>query len=210
MVDVHEDRSEPTALGDDTSGKISYYSPRIGGVQLGLSYIPQFEDGGSTNSSLTRIDGHGPTTDGVAMAVNFTGSVNGVGVEAYAGGLFADVAPANGSGNPWGIGTGAMFTFGGFEVGSSFALVLWFRHMVPIRRPSEFARLGAWGTVMLEYHKRRATTPGGSESRPTGRVSRSLGASDALDDGSPSPARVLLPRERETRSYGHHMSEPEH
>ena len=111
-------------LGDDTSGKVNYFSPRIGGVRLGLSYIPQFEYGGSNNSSLTRIDGRGPTTDGVAMAVNYTGSmdsIGGVGVEAYAGGLFADVAPANGSGNPWGIGAGVVFTFGGFEVGGSFA-----------------------------------------------------------------------------------------
>ena len=102
--------------------------------------------------------------------------------------------------------------------------MLWFRHMVPIRRPSKFARLGAWRAVMLEHHKGRATASGGLEVRPAGRVSRSLGASDALDDGSPSPAHGFgnlrgatgatfpeaLPRERETRSYGYHMSEPDH
>jgi hypothetical protein len=29
-------------------------------------------------------------------------------------------------------------------------LAIWFRHMVPIRRPSKFARLGAWRAVMLK------------------------------------------------------------
>ena len=39
-------------------------------------------------------------------------------------------------------------------------LVFWIGLIVPIRRPSEFIRLGAWRAVMLEHHKRRATTPG--------------------------------------------------
>ena len=108
-------------LGDDSSGKISYYSPRIDGLQLGVSYIPQFEDGGNSNSSQIRIDGQGPTTYSVATAVNFEGSLGDVDVQAYAGGLVADVAPANGSGNPWGVGVGAVLTLGGFEVGGSFA-----------------------------------------------------------------------------------------
>ncbi len=82
-------------------------------------------------------------------------------------------------------------------------------------------RLGARRAVMREHHKRRATTPGAagaspvyrsrgdtplvppgaSQDRPSGRVSRSLGASGTLADGSASPARPLLPRKRETRSY---------
>ena len=82
--------------------------------------------------------------------------------------------------------------------------------MVPIRRPSEFIRLGAWCAVMPAASQAPRNDAGGSVGRPAGRVSRSRGASDALDDGSPSPARNLLPRERETQSYGHHMSEPDH
>ena len=109
-------------------------------------------------------------------------------------------------------------------------LVSWIRHMAPIRRLSEFTRPDAWGAVMREHHKRRATPPVSSESRPSGRVSRFLGgrggapriwnrgdtprwppgASGALADGLASPARAFLPRKRETRSYGYHMSDPGH
>ncbi len=56
--------------------------------------------------------------------------------------------------------------------------------MIPIRRPSEFIRLGAWRAVMLAHHKRRATAPGDSESRPSGRVIRFLGASGTLVDAA--------------------------
>jgi len=60
------------------------------------------------------------------------------------------------------------------------------------------------------HHKCRATTPGVSKGRPSGCFSCSLGASDALDDGSPSPARDLLPGEQEKQSYGYHMSKSDH
>jgi hypothetical protein len=126
---------------------------------------------------------------------------------------FAAVSQAQISTRGWALKKSQTSVVVKYRLGTKFVwsmLVLWFRHMVPIRRPSKFARLGAWRAVMLEHHKRRATTPGGLEDRPTGRVSRPLGASDALDDGWPSPAPALLPRERETRSYGYHMSEPEH
>ncbi|MFZ1414282.1 MAG: porin, partial [Defluviicoccus sp.] len=58
-------------LGDDNSGKFSYYTPRFAGVQIGVSYIPRFEDGGSNNDSITRVDSEGPVRDGVAIAVNY-------------------------------------------------------------------------------------------------------------------------------------------
>ena len=79
-------------------------------------------------------------------------------------------------------------------------LVSWIRSSWHLRRPSEFIRLGAGRAVMLEHHKRRATTPGGSEGRPSGRFSRPLGASGRLADAKASPAPPFLPSEREKRS----------
>ncbi len=110
-------------------------------------------------------------------------------------------------------------------------------HMAPIRRPSEFIRPGARRAAMPAHRKRRATPPGDLEGRPPGLVSRFLGASGTLDDASSiacaslpaeetgneivwapyvrlgplaSPARAFLPRKRETRSYGCHMSDLDH
>ena len=85
-----------------------------------------------------------------------------------------------------------------------------FRHTVAIRRPSEVIRLGAWCAVMLEHHKRRATTSGASEGRPPVPGSRFPGASGTLDDAPASPARAFLPGKREPRSYCYHMSEADH
>ena len=109
-------------------------------------------------------------------------------------------------------------------------LVSWIRSSWHVRRPSEFIRLGAGRAVMLEHHKRRATTPGGSEGRPPGRFSRPLGgrggapricnrgdtprwppgASGRLADAKASPAPPFLPSEREKRSYMPRTSDPGH
>jgi hypothetical protein len=70
-----------------------------------------------------------------------------------------------------------------------------------------------WSAVMLEHHKRRATTSGVAgvppafgirghlvspeslEGRPPGRISRSLGASNTVADAIASPARTLSTEE---------------
>jgi hypothetical protein len=91
----------------------------------------------------------------------------------------------------------------------SRSLVDRIQHMMPIRRLPEFTRRGARCAVMPSHHKRRATRPVGSGSRPSGPVSRLLGASRTLDDAQwrhgASPAGPLLPRNRDTGSYGYHM-----
>jgi hypothetical protein len=61
-----------------------------------------------------------------------------------------------------------------------------------------------------DHHKRRATTPGGSEGRPSGRFSRPLGTSGKLADAKASPAPPFLPSEREKRSYRPRPSDPGH
>ena len=61
-------------------------------------------------------------------------------------------------------------------------------------------RLGARCAVMRGHHKRRATRPVISRSRPAGHISRSPGVSNALADAPTSPASALLPGNRETGS----------
>jgi hypothetical protein len=74
------------------------------------------------------------------------------------------------------------------------------QHMAPLRRLPELVRKGARCAVMGAHHKRRATRPAGSGSRPSGPISRLLGASSILGDGPASPAGALLPRNRDMGS----------
>ncbi|MDG4575446.1 MAG: porin [Defluviicoccus sp.] len=108
-------------LGDDNSGKFSYYTPRFAGVQIGVSYIPRFEDGGSNNDFITRVDSEGPVRNGVAIAVNYAQEFDELEIEAYAGYLFGDTPSAEGSRNIRGAGAGLVVEFADFEIGGSFA-----------------------------------------------------------------------------------------
>ncbi|MCP5364633.1 MAG: porin [Hyphomicrobiales bacterium] len=108
-------------IGDDSSGKFSAFSPRFGGLQIGLSYIPQFEDGGSDNNSVSLTGNDRPVRDGFAIGLNFTNDFEDVGIEAYAGYLHGDTASAAGSSNIQGTGAGLVLGFEGFEFGGSFA-----------------------------------------------------------------------------------------
>ena len=79
------------------------------------------------------------------------------------------------------------------------------QRMVPIRRPPKFTRTGARCAVMPSHHEHCATHPVSLGGRPVGPESRLLGASETLDDAVASPANSLLPRRRDSGSYGYHM-----
>ena len=61
------------------------------------------------------------------------------------------------------------------------------QHRDLIRRLPKFIRKVARCVVMLAHHKHRATHPVGLGSRPSGPISRLLGASSPLADGPASP-----------------------
>ncbi|MCP5364445.1 MAG: porin [Hyphomicrobiales bacterium] len=108
-------------LGDDTSGKFNYYTPRVSGFQLGLSYVPQFEDGGDNNNSISRTGNDGPVNDGIAIGLSFSEEFGDLGVEAFGGYLFGDTPASEGSDNVNGAGAGLVLAVAGFEAGGSFA-----------------------------------------------------------------------------------------
>jgi hypothetical protein len=77
--------------------------------------------------------------------------------------------------------------------------------MVPIGRFPEFTGKARDAPWCPSHHKRRATQPVRSGSRPVGPVSRLFGASTTLTDAQASLSGPLLPRSRDTGSYGYHM-----
>jgi len=95
--------------------RISYFSPRFGGLQLGISYArdPGQVNGPVNNNSTTTL------TDIVDIAANYSGSFGGVDLDASARWGTAS-APA-GAVDPEVWGAGLNIGFSGFTIGGSFA-----------------------------------------------------------------------------------------
>jgi hypothetical protein len=111
---------------DNDSGKISYISPRFAGVQLGVSFIPQFESGGDDNNS-NKIGPTGSTNNNInqgwAGGVNWTQDFNGFGVQLSGGYLWGDNGADSQTGNDDNLNAynvGAQFSFAGFSFGGAY------------------------------------------------------------------------------------------
>jgi outer membrane protein OmpU len=109
-------------FSDDDSGKVNYISPRFSGVQLGVSFIPNFQAGGDSNSSL-RISNNN-VNNGFAGAINYTEDFNGFGVQLSAGYLFGDTGAdsvTGGNDNLNAYDFGAQFGYAGFSFGGAYS-----------------------------------------------------------------------------------------
>ena len=114
---------------DNDSGKISYISPRFVGIQLGVSFIPQFENGGDTNNSLKINPAafQGNTSNNInqgwAGGINYTEDFNGFGVKLSGGVLWGDNGADSVTGdddNLFAWNTGAQFSYAGFSFGGAY------------------------------------------------------------------------------------------
>lgn len=104
---------EPNSTGD--SEKLTYYTPRVEGFQLGVSYIPD-----SGQDDYGTFDRTSEVSDGYAIAANFKRDFDGFNVGLSAGyGAFTDgVAGAE---DPSAYSFGATAGFGGFSLGGAYA-----------------------------------------------------------------------------------------
>ena len=106
-------------LGDestDNDNKITYYSPRFSGFQLGVSYIPDLTDRGQT---VTRTDVGASVGDIFQAGVNYTADFNEVHVEAALTGEFGDSDnTAVEDLGAWNLG--ALIGYAGFSVAASY------------------------------------------------------------------------------------------
>jgi predicted porin len=105
---------EPARTND--SEKLTYYTPRIEGFQLGVSYIPD-----ATQDSLSQPDRDTSLTDGYAVAANFKRDFDGfnVGVSGGFGGFTNGAAAGQDDPKAW--SAGLTLGFGGFSVGAAYA-----------------------------------------------------------------------------------------
>jgi|GEM_PF-739587 len=104
-------------LGEDQATKVNYFTPRFAGIQLGVSYIPEFERDSNAQPA-------GDTyRDGFALGANFVQEFGDGEVAIAAGYLFAEKPDGVGTAgsDAEGFSLGANLTYAGFTVGGSFA-----------------------------------------------------------------------------------------
>ena len=104
---------EPNAVND--SAKISYFTPRVSGFQLGLSYAP---DGSQDNNGLPNRDT--ANTDYIMVGANFVQKMGGMSV-GISGGYGTVTDAAAGGTEPEATNFGIKLGMGGVSAGVSYA-----------------------------------------------------------------------------------------
>jgi outer membrane protein OmpU len=114
---------------DNDSSKISYFTPRFSGFQVGASYIPNFQQQTATGGGGSVAGKSGNYHEGWAIGANYNGKFNKVGIGVAVGYLTAassggnSAAVENTTGQTWqdtddmsAISTGIRIDFGSFRV----------------------------------------------------------------------------------------------
>jgi predicted porin len=112
-------------MTDNDSGKFNYFTPRMAGVQVGVSFIPNFEPSANNNRSTQRIGNQpGPGGNGISngysVAANYVREFDGIGIAISGGWLRGDINSGEGSTNPWGASGGMQVSYAGFTLGGSY------------------------------------------------------------------------------------------
>jgi predicted porin len=105
---------ENAAVND--ANRLTYFTPRFGGIQGGISYTPD-----SGEDSNTQPSENAAYHNGLDVAVNFTESFGGFDVAAFGRAGIAS-NDATGGDDPTVYGTGVNLGFAGFTVGGSYSL----------------------------------------------------------------------------------------
>jgi predicted porin len=101
---------------DNDQNKITYFSPRINGFQIGATYQPDADDIDARTPSTGGLEGDNSRDNGFGLAGNYVTSVADMSVKASVG--FAD-AGGTLAGNETALSAGLQLGFGGFT--ASFA-----------------------------------------------------------------------------------------
>ena len=111
------DLSSRLDIGDPDSEKISYFTPRIEGLQLGVTYMPSFEE--DTNNSISPKSA--AEHEGFALGANYIRKIDKIGIGLAAG--YASINQQSGTStpeteqnDPKGYNLGARIDFEGFRV----------------------------------------------------------------------------------------------
>ena len=106
------------------SNTISYYTPRLWGFQLGLTYMPSPAGSGDGKNFPVEADTETEYSNGVAVGMNYVEDFNGFEVALSGGWYYATVDEtheAEGAANYQAIMVGANLSYAGFTIGGSYA-----------------------------------------------------------------------------------------
>ncbi|MDB2415058.1 porin [Rickettsiales bacterium] len=116
-----------TNSGPATANKISYYSPRISGVQLGVSFTPDQGERGTAVGLSGKGTSNGQFRDVWNAGLNYQGQYESIGVEASVTGEWGDVeevvASANTLDDLKAYAAGLNVSYAGFTAGGSWGNV---------------------------------------------------------------------------------------
>ena len=110
--------TSPDINGVSDATKITYFTPRINGIQVGLSYTPD-TDGEGTDTLATNVAATGGIQDHIGLGINFVQSFDDVGIRlSYV--LSRGDAELNSSKdtNSWSVG--GQVDFGNISAGAGF------------------------------------------------------------------------------------------
>ncbi|MEQ8651734.1 MAG: porin [Kiloniellales bacterium] len=108
----------------DKENQLTYYTPRIGGFQLGLSYAPSISFSGDGKNFPVEADRDTEYSNGFSVGLNYVEEFDGLGV-ALSGGYRRSEAPeavtAAGGDDYQGVSLGAELAYAGVTIGGSYA-----------------------------------------------------------------------------------------
>ncbi|GMV60914.1 MAG: hypothetical protein AMXMBFR74_00830 [Parvibaculum sp.] len=101
------------------ANKVTYFTPRFAGFQLGLSYTPETTFNGPNPNGLGLVANNTSIEDVVEVALNYAGSFGSVdlGVDGF---YVSGDAPTATAGDPEELGFGANIGFAGFTLGGAW------------------------------------------------------------------------------------------
>jgi outer membrane protein OmpU len=103
---------------DNDQNKITYFSPRVNGFQVGATYLPNSDDINQRTPNTAGQETDGSRDDGFGVAANYVTSVADMSVKASVGYMDAGGDDAT-AGNEEALSAGIQLGFGGFT--ASFA-----------------------------------------------------------------------------------------
>lgn len=114
-------RTSTYSLLAEDDNKISYFTPRLAGFQLGASFTPETSNDPATNGFGVSAT-NSSTEDVIEIAGNYAGEIAGasVGVDLF---YVTGEAAAAGADDPEERGIGASVGFGGFTLGGAYTQV---------------------------------------------------------------------------------------
>lgn len=174
------------------SNKVTYFTPRFAGFQLGLSYTPETTFNGPNPNGLGVVANNTSIEDVVEVALNYAGAFGGVDV-GVSGFYVSGDAPTAVAADPEEIGFGLNLGFGGFTLGGA-----WYESedlvatSVPVTSTVGLEEevwtvglsyaTGPW-TVGAAYLEDEVSTPGGSFDVTTWQVGGGYNLGSGVDVG---------------------------